>query len=127
MGPGADGLETAVPQATIDGALTEEGLGEPLLIIVDVQGAELDVLRGARESLAEAEVAVLEVSLFGFQKGAPQFSDVVLFMKRRSFVAYDIIHGNNRPLDGALGQVDIVFVKEPGIFRQDHSWARSSR
>ena len=48
MGPEADGLETAVPQVTIDNILKEKGLGGPLLIKVDVQGAELDVLRGAQ-------------------------------------------------------------------------------
>lgn len=127
MGPEADGFEATVPQVTIDDVLRQKGLHGPLLIKVDVQGAELDVLRGGREALATAEAVVLEVSLFGFLKGTPQFYDVVQFMKERDFVAYDIIQGNNRPLDGALGQVDVVFVRESGRFRQDHSWAKSSR
>jgi len=44
-------------------------------------------------------------------------------MKACGFVAFDIILGWNRPLDNALGQVDIVFVKEDGCFRKDHSFA----
>jgi FkbM family methyltransferase len=124
MGAEADGFVAAVPQVTIDDVLAEKRLHGPFLIKADVQGAELDVLRGAQGALAATEAVVLEVSLFGFQKGAPQFYDVVQFMKERDFVAYDIIEARNRPLDSALGQVDIVFVRESGRFRQDHSWAR---
>lgn len=90
---------------------------------MDVQGAELDVLDGALRALENTEVVTLEVSLFEFMKGAPQFTDVVLYMKKHGFVAFDIIHGWNRPLDNALGQIDVVFVKEKGIFRKDHSYA----
>lgn len=97
------------------------------MIKVDVQGAELDVLEGAQQALSEAEVIVLEVSLFEFMKGAPQFFDVVSYMKKHGFVAYDIIHGWNRPLDNALGQVDIFFVKENGMFRKDHSYSTTEQ
>lgn len=65
----------------------------------------------------------MEVSLFEFMVGAPQFHEVISYMKNRDFVAYDIIHGWNRPLDNALGQVDVVFVKDKGMFRSDHSFA----
>ena len=103
--------------------LKEKSLYGPYLIKIDTQGSELDVLDGFGESLLETEVVVLEVSMYGFMKGAPQFYDVVQYMKQRNFVAYDIILGWNRPLDDALGQVDIVFVKENGIFRESHSYS----
>ena len=44
-------------------------------------------------------------------------------MKDRSFVVYDIIGCNYRPYDGALAQVDLVFVKEDGRFRKYHYYA----
>lgn len=123
MGSEADGRQITVEMVKIDDVLAEKKLVGPYLIKVDIQGAELDALDGAQNALAETEVVVLEVSLFEFMKGAPQFHDVVLYMKNQGFVAYDIIHGWNRPLDNALGQVDIVFVKEDGMFRQDHSYS----
>lgn len=83
----------------------------------------MDALDGAQKALADTEVIVLEVSLFQFMKNAPEFYDVVAYMKKCGFVAYDIIHGWNRPLDNALGQVDIFFVKEQGMFRKSHSYA----
>jgi len=123
MGIEADGQETTVPMISLDDIVKEKSLCGPYLIKIDTQGSELDVLDGFRESLPKTEVVVLEVSLFEFMKGAPQFYDVVHYMKQRRFVAYDIILGWNRPLDDALGQVDIVFVKENGFFRESHSYS----
>jgi hypothetical protein len=46
-----------------------------------------------------------------------------MHMKNRGFVAYDISGLQYRPLDNALSQVDIAFVKEDGLFRQRHFYA----
>jgi len=95
-----------------------------ILMKVDVQGFELEVLDGAGEFLNRVDVIILEVSLFKFLKGIPEFYEVVDYMKKRGFVVYDIIEGINRPLDDALGQKDLVFVKENGLFRQSHNWEK---
>ena len=123
MGAVADGYEITVPIIRIDDIIEEKQLNGSTLIKVDAQGAELEVLNGAKKALLETEVVVLEASMFEFLKGAPQFFDVVLYMKNHGFVAYDIIKGWNRPLDNALGQIDIIFVKENGRFRQNHSYS----
>ncbi|MEM7455718.1 MAG: FkbM family methyltransferase [Planctomycetota bacterium] len=123
MGEEADGRQVTVPMVTLDEVAEEKKLEGPYLIKIDVQGAELDVLEGSTECLKETEIVVLEVSLFEFMKGAPQLHEVVSYMHKKGFVAFDIIPGWNRPLDGALGQVDIVFVQENGRYRQDHSYA----
>ena len=123
MGRDADGYEIKVPLVRIDDVLKENKVDGPYLLKVDVQGAELAALDGAQHTLLKTEIVVLEVSLFEFMVGAPQFDEVIVYMKERDFVVFDIIHGWNRPLDNALGQVDIVFVKEKGMFRSDHSYS----
>jgi hypothetical protein len=40
-----------------------------------------------------------------------------------NFVAYDLCGMHARPLDGALGQCDMAFVKQQGMFRGDHRYA----
>lgn len=127
MGTEADGHEIKVPMIKIDDVVNDRKLHGPYLIKIDVQGAELDALTGAKKTLLESEAVVLEVSLFGFLDGAPQFYDVIAYMKNCGFVAYDIILSWNRPLDNALGQIDIVFVKENGMFRRDHSYSTVSQ
>lgn len=93
-----------------------------ILLKVDVQGFELEVLDGAGPFLDKVEVIILEVSMFRFLKDIPDFYDVVHYMKTKGFVVYDILEGINRPLDYALGQKDLVFVKENGPFRTSHHW-----
>lgn len=64
---------------------------------------------------------VLETSLFPFL-GAPQFHEVVDFMKERRYVVYDVFDFKYRPIDGALAQVDVAFVKEDSSFRAIRSF-----
>lgn len=113
-----NGAPRTVPAVTLDGICKERALRGPFLIKIDTQGAELDVLSGATQALNETEYLVLEVSLFSpFAEGA-QLYDIVSFMRARGFTAYDILDYQYRPLDGAMSQVDIVFVKESSQFRK---------
>ena len=118
-----DGVPREVPVVTIDSVCAERGLAGPYLVKVDVQGAELQVLAGAQRTLAETEVVILEVTLFGTMIGGPQIYDVISRMKEWGFVAYDVFGFLYRPLDNALCQVDILFVQESGRFRQTHIYA----
>lgn len=118
-----DGITREVPMITIDDLCQERKLKHPYLIKIDVQGAELMVLEGAASVLQHTEVIILEVSFFNCILGCPLLCDVVTYMKRHDFVVYDIFHFNYRPLDKALCQVDMMFVKESGVFRKNNSFA----
>ncbi|MBE9183663.1 FkbM family methyltransferase [Microcoleus sp. LEGE 07076] len=106
-----------IPAITLDGICKERNLPGPYLIKVDVDGKELDVLAGATEILQQTEYVIVEVTLFG------QMYDVMSFMKSQGFVAYDIVDLGYRPIDAALWQIDMAFVKEFGQFRRDSSYA----
>ena len=116
-----------VPTVTIDSLVDELGLRGPFVLKVDAQSSELLVLRGASRTMEMSEVIVLEVTLFQFVKDGPQFFDIVAFLKGYGFVVYDIVGHTYRPLDHALGQVDVVFVKENGMFRSSHFAASSEQ
>jgi FkbM family methyltransferase len=118
-----DGTPREVPVVTIDRVCSERNLEGPYLIKVDVQGAELHVLCGATSTLLETEAVILEVTLFGTMIGGPQLFDIVHWMKNAGFVVYDIWGFSYRPLDNALAQVDLAFVREAGAFRQYHGYA----
>jgi FkbM family methyltransferase len=122
-GASVDGTPREVPVVTIDRVCAEKNLAGPYLIKVDVQGAELQVLAGARRTLEQTEVVILEVTLFGTMIGGPQVFDIVHWMKNAGFVVYDIYGFHYRPLDEALCQVDMIFVREQGRFRQTHIYA----
>jgi FkbM family methyltransferase len=122
-GPEADGEARAVPGLPLDAIAAELGCWGPALIKADTQGSELDVLEGAAELLDETEVVVLEVSLFQFFVGGPDHWDVVRWMHSRGFVVYEVFGSHYRPLDGALAQLDMAFVRHDGRFRRTHRFA----
>ena len=122
-GASVDGEPRQVPVVTIDEVCAEKGLAGPYLIKVDVQGAELQVLAGARRALEQCEAVILEVSLIAALIGAPEIHDVFAKMKEYGFVVYDLWGFNYRPLDGALAQIDVLFVREDGRFRASHAFS----
>jgi FkbM family methyltransferase len=123
----ADGVPREIDVITLDSLLDKYPAvrNKRTLLKLDVQGFELEVLDGAANLLNLCEAILLEVSMFKFQKNAPDFYDVIVFMRKKGFVLYDIFDGLNRPLDNALAQKDLLFVKENGFFRQSHRFSYS--
>jgi FkbM family methyltransferase len=124
---GDPGRRRTVPVVRVDDLVAEHALAAPFVIKVDVEGAELHVLDGARATLARADVVLLEVSFFALVPGGAQFADVIAWMAEAGFSAYDIYAGHTRPLDGALAQVDIAFVRTDGPLRADHRYATAEQ
>jgi hypothetical protein len=122
-----DGAPREVPMVTIDDLCAQRNLRGPYLLKVDVQGAELRVLSGARRVLEQTEAVILETALLGALLDGPEAWDVMDWMKQAGFVIYDLYEFQYRPLDGALCQIDVVFVKENGKFRERHEWATAEQ
>jgi FkbM family methyltransferase len=99
-----------LPMVTLDALLEEQNYERPDLLKLDVQGYELEVLKGGERTLASAEAVLLEVNLIPIHEGAPLLHEVVAYMAERHFRAYDICTLYRRPYDLALWQVDVMFV-----------------
>jgi hypothetical protein len=123
----AVGTVKHVPITTIDALLTSTGFGWPDLIKLDVQGAELVALRGAGETLRHAQALLLELSFIPFQRGMPVFAEVVCWLRDRGFRVYDIPSLWHRPLDGALGQGDFLFLRDDHPLLADERWSADAR
>lgn len=120
---GNDGYLVDVPVRTLDGVLGNRAIDGDVLIKTDCQGADLHVLQGGEKTLKVASVVIVEASLFRFW-GAhhPDIYEIIQYMYDRNFVLYDLLDGLYRPSDGALGQLDLAFVKRDGAFRQSIRW-----
>jgi len=123
-GPQVDGSPRAVEVTTVDRLVAEYGLEPPVLLKIDVQGAEGAVVAGATETLRQTEAVVAEVSFFGFFVGGTPFEALVTQLYEARFVVFDIGNLARRPLDGALSQADITFVPEDSPARREHVYAR---
>ena len=111
----------SVKISTID-SLYENEASRPDLVKLDIQGFELEALKGAQTLFGRTELFILEVSLYEFMPKAPLFSDVVAFMAQRGYEVYDLPGFMRRPLDGALGQTDIAFARRDGFLRRSRDW-----
>jgi FkbM family methyltransferase len=108
---------------TIDAVLrTHIGLKAPDFLKLDVQGYELEVLKGARDAISQVSVILAEVNLIDIHKGAPLLDEFILFLRDRAFVTYDICGLARRPLDQALWQADFIFVQRDSVLRCDKRW-----
>jgi hypothetical protein len=87
------------------------------LLKLDVQGFELEVLRGGRRTLELSEVVIMEVSLLPYNDGAPLFADVVAFMNEEGFVLFDFCGQLRRESDRVLFQTDVPFARRGSHLR----------
>jgi FkbM family methyltransferase len=115
-----------VPAVTIDSLTHKHNLKAPYFIKIDIQGAEIDALKGAQETLKKACGVLLEVSLIQAFKNGPILHDVITFMKSAGFVAYDLCNASYRPKDKALAQIDMMFVPESSQLIADKSFANEA-
>jgi FkbM family methyltransferase len=102
---------------TLDSLTENAGLVAPLLMKLDVQGFELDILKGGKKVLGVSEVVIMEASLLPYNEGAPLFAEVVAFMHQEGFAVYDFCGQNRRESDHALFQTDVVFVRRESSLR----------
>lgn len=105
---------------TLNTVLKHKGISKVDLIKLDVQGYEAEVLKGFNEYLPTTEVIISEVSLLDLHERVPLIRDMINYMYEYNFVVYDICSvSTRRPLDKALWQTDLLFVKESSRFRSD--------
>jgi FkbM family methyltransferase len=110
------------PMQTIDEILRSRSIAGPDFLKLDVQGYELEVLKGAQAALAHISALLTEVNLIDIHRNVPLLDDLVTFLRDRGFVAYDICGLTRRPLDRALWQADLIFVPRESALRSDKRW-----
>jgi len=110
---------------TIDSLIQKGDINIPDLVKLDVQGFELEALKGAELLFGKTEVFILEASFFEFVEGTPLFSEVIGFMADKGYEVYDFSGFLRRPYDRALGQIDICFVKREGFLRNSKAWHKA--
>jgi len=93
------------------------------LLKLDVQGYELEVLKGGPMALSAAEVVLLEGNFLDLHIGVPLAHEVIQFMAEHNFVLYDTGDFYRRPFDHALWCMDLVFVRRDGKWRLSKRWA----
>ena len=83
------------------------------LLKMDVQGSELDILKGLKEKINIFEAIILETSVRRLNKSSPLFITIINFMYKNNFIFFDIC--DLKRLDGknsTLIQLDALFIRK---------------
>lgn len=100
--------EVMVRVERLDDYVAAAGLPPPDLVKLDIQGYELEALRGAGDCLRSASAVLSEVSFVELYKGQCLFHDVVGFLAGRGFLLCAL--GSGTELGHRLTQADALFV-----------------
>ncbi|MEK7587171.1 MAG: FkbM family methyltransferase [Patescibacteria group bacterium] len=83
--------EVMIETTDLDSFLDKEGVGAVDFIKLDTEGAEYDILLGAKKALSKSVFGVSLEMLFNRQRiGEPLFSEIDLFLRKQGFVVYDL-------------------------------------
>ncbi len=99
-----------VPVTTLDEGVPGD-IVSPCLLKIDVQGLELQVLKGASETLLSVDEALIECSFVELYEGQSLADEVVEFMLR-SGLRLRGVHGTVYSRDGSAVQADLLFRRD---------------
>ena len=84
---------------------------QPLMLKIDVQGFEDRILRGGEQTVARADVILIETSLEKLYEGQPLFDEIYNYLVKCGFTyagSFDQLH---HPQSGVILQQDSIFVR----------------
>ncbi len=98
-----------VRMETLDGVAGELPLDDAIFVKIDVEGFDMEVIRGGRGLLSRAAAVVVEIALEERPSGGPQFRDFVNEFDRLGYLYRgNLSHGY---VDGIPRLADAVFIK----------------
>jgi FkbM family methyltransferase len=103
------GKKVQAQSSTLDEVLSPH-TGTISLLKIDVQGAELEVLKGGSKTLQRTALAWIEVSFKPLYKNSALFTDIQEYMESAGFVMINIVPGF-KGKSGELLQADCLFKK----------------
>ena len=119
-----------IETVTMDQAVTELGVPAPTLLKLDVEGMELNVLRGGTAALQGIVAVKLEAGFMRHRVDQPVAGDLIAYLEQHGLYPVDIVdiaRWRKQPWAadpysvrrqpaysrGRLAQADIVFLREP--------------
>lgn len=89
-----------------------ESIERPLVLKIDTEGNELNVLRGAINTLKAADFVILEASISKRFEGSYEFAELITFMAQQGFMLYSIISLAHPTKELRPRFADLLFAKQ---------------
>lgn len=110
--PHARGVESVeVNMDRLDNLSDRLGISEPLLVKIDVQGYEDRVLRGGRDTIARADVLLVETSFVELYQGQPLHAAICDLLASWGFAYAGALDQLRDPHTGRVLSCDSIFTR----------------
>ncbi len=117
---GSEGAKRRVPVHSLDAIAEAKGLRGPYFLKFDTHGFEKPILDGASRVLSQTRFIVMEAYNFRHTPETLLFHEMIDYLGERGFRVSHIVDVLNRPSDGALWQIDLMFARaDDPIFDSD--------
>ena len=96
----------------IDDIVKKEGIDTIDLFKIDVQGAEVQVIKGAIASLKLTTAIIIEISLYDYYKNRTSFYDIEKLLLPAGFKLFSILELSQNPMNGRTDWVESLYIKD---------------
>lgn len=118
---GKHGISRQINCRTIDSLVAEKNLKGPFLIKFDTHGFERSILNGAKKTLENTTVIVMEVYNFKITESAMRFHETCSYLEEIGFRCFDMAEPMHRHFDKAFWQMDLFFARaDSKMFTYNH-------
>lgn len=109
---------------TLDELFAERAAGNgPAFLKLDLEGHELNALKGATALLPLCDFLLLEASFYDPSRGGtPTFETLHRWLGERGFVLNDVVSMSQRERDGRLRMADLLYHRSGQPFEDDVAW-----
>ena len=117
---GSEGKRRMVPVRSVDAIARAMELKPPYFLKFDTHGFEKPILDSAASVLRDTRFLVMEAYNFRHTPETLLFHEMIDFLMQRGFRVSHIVDVLNRPGDGTLWQIDLMFARaDDAIFDSD--------
>ena len=108
--------QLSVKAQTLDSFLSEEQISGVIdLLKIDVQGAEIEVLKGSSLLLARTKTVLVEISLFDYYVHSSSIGAVEELLSPHGFSLWSVTDISRNPMNGRTDWVELFYVN-PYLF-----------
>lgn len=94
-----------------------EGYEPPFVLKLDIEGYELEALKGALRMLADTDLIITEASVVPRHQNDSLLQDIVTFLTQHQFDLIEIVEISQLRDGGPSAFVDVAFAKRNGVFQ----------
>jgi FkbM family methyltransferase len=98
-----------VPVVTLDSLVESLELRPPFGLKIDTEGYELEVLRGATQTLSKTEILIAEISVLPRFERSYSFLELLQYLDGAGFEIHRVLTANRDP-QGLIRFLDVAFV-----------------